>query len=183
VRIVLLTPYEETDEIADHIRYFPGSIAVQPGPLQNVFERYEMMMKWVRPTYLMRITADCPSWSALLAERLLNEMQIHHADFGWIKTPEPFQDGLDVEIIENKLWQRMASGPKHVGIEEHVTIGLKGEFGVCPVKTLVLPKDAAYDLPFKISIDEKHELDEFKKRKNEIWWTPVLPNLKTDSEK
>lgn len=170
--IALLSPFEDGEEIENHLKDFEHKPRIILGDRDNVFSRYQMFHQFLKPRYLFRITSDCPYWSALLADRLLSEMMLRQSDFGWIQTPNPFPDGLDVEVIRGDLMDRMIAGPRHVGIDEHVTIGLKSGWIVKPEKEYRLPKDDNYVAFEKLSIDSPSDLQLVKEQRERIWWIP-----------
>jgi spore coat polysaccharide biosynthesis protein SpsF len=171
VVIGVLCPQLDRLQISHHLKNeYDETLWIHGGDEKDVFSRYEAFFNYAQPEYLMRITADCPYWAPPLAHRLLSEMQIHKADFGWIKTPSHFPDGLDVEFIRHDLWILMEEAIKHEGIREHVTIGLKGTWEPLPEKAFILPKDDAYDVGHKLSIDTLKDLENIRDIREGIWW-------------
>lgn len=179
MHIGVLCPLAELEQISEHIKQ--QDLFVHGGDADDVFARYETFHTSLYPDMLMRITGDCPYWSPRLAYRLLQEMVLKDADFGWIRTPNDFPDGLDVEIIRRDLFDRMTAAPRHMGIAEHVTIGLKGSWEIQPKKVLILPKDDSYNLPYKLSIDTEFDLNLIKSKRGELWW--IQPNTRPDFKK
>lgn len=181
VDIAILCPQFDQLQIHHHLKdTYEDTVWVRPGDEKDVFSRYDGFQESVQAEYLMRVTADCPYWAPSLSNRLLAEMRLRGSDFAWIRTPQEFPDGLDVELIRHDLWHRMTLQKKHEGILEHVTIGLKGTWETQPEKPFILPKDDAYDLGGKLSIDTLKDLETVEQLRKGIWWIPSKKNSDHD---
>jgi spore coat polysaccharide biosynthesis protein SpsF len=168
VYLALLVPSSQQKEFKNlrpDLAIFSGS-----EDENDVFSRYDLFFEKIQPDYLIRITADCPVWSPELAFKVLKSMMEQDADFGWVKTPDPYPDGLDVEIMRKDLFKRMQVGIKHEGIREHVTIGLKGSDVVKPRKTMILRGDPRYSRLPKLSIDEQDDLKRLQEIRGDLFW-------------
>jgi len=101
-----------------------AGVTVRRGPLNDVVERFGLIVDEFQPETIVRLTADCPLADVDVIDAVIRE----HTNRGTAYTSnvlEPtFPDGLDVECILRGAFDQLRSSPLTAAEREHVTMGL-----------------------------------------------------------
>lgn len=93
------------------------------GAENDVLDRYYQAARLLQPTYIIRITADCPLFDWRYLDMAIEQMK-KTTDY-LAELTESFPDGLDIEIVRfealKKAWQEAALSSER----EHVTMYIK----------------------------------------------------------
>ena len=166
--LVPMDEYEYWNDVSDTIlrKY---DIDVVPGNPENnsdVFYRYEKVFKSFKPSYIVRITGDCPFIPSALINKAINCAQHHKLDY--VSNVDlkyrTMPDGYDVEVISDELFLWLIKNIDN-GYEtdrEHVTTYIRRcvpDWARCATIT------GAFDTSdFKYSIDTKADYEELARR-------------------
>lgn len=119
-KLIVATSDHDTDDELTRVCEGLG-YNVSRGSLQNVFDRIWSAVERIDYDHLIRLTGDCPLTDPEIIERVIREHLNEGADYSSNTIVPTFPDGLDVEILTNKTFQRIferAFKPSHF---EHVT--------------------------------------------------------------
>lgn len=100
------------------------NIQVRRGPLDDVIERFGIVIDEFNPSTIVRLTADCP----LADPEVIDQVVFQHLQSGSDYTSnvlEPtFPDGLDIECIAASAFSELRKSQLQTSEREHVTLGL-----------------------------------------------------------
>jgi spore coat polysaccharide biosynthesis protein SpsF len=100
-------------------------IPVFTGSEDDVLDRFYQCAKLVKPSHIVRVTADCPLLTAEIIDLVVKEHLESRADYTANRLEEPmYPDGFDVEVFTYRyleLAQEASSGEDR----EHVTPWIK----------------------------------------------------------
>jgi spore coat polysaccharide biosynthesis protein SpsF len=119
-RLVIATTVDPTD---DAIVSLASELAVEcyRGSAEDVLDRYFQVAALLRPSHVVRLTADCPLADCRLIDRAVDFALTGGFDYASNTLRPTWPDGLDVEVITfaalETAW-REARGPVE---REHVT--------------------------------------------------------------
>jgi spore coat polysaccharide biosynthesis protein SpsF len=95
---------------------YDRGIAVHTGPLDDVLSRFYEVAKYYKPSYVVRLTADCPLLTGEIIDRVI---RLHlAADFDYTKNAV---DGYDVEMFSYDNLIKAAKLATEHEDREHVT--------------------------------------------------------------
>lgn len=118
VDIALLIP--KGDEIRTHVR---GNIMLIEGSEDDVLSRYVKASKVMKPDYVVRITADCPSLPSAIITKHITGAVMDKADY-FSNVDEDCRtapDGYDCEVMTVKVLEWLDSNAEELSDREHVT--------------------------------------------------------------
>jgi spore coat polysaccharide biosynthesis protein SpsF len=122
-KLVVATSTDSSDDALVDVLVQAG-VAVRRGPLNDVLERFALIVEEFQPDVIVRLTADCP----LADVGVVDEVIRHHVEHGASYTSnvlEPtFPDGLDVECITRNAFDALREGEVSTAEREHVTLGI-----------------------------------------------------------
>ena len=93
-----------------------GGIAVHTGSLDDVLDRFYNVVMFYKPTYIVRLTGDCPLLTGEIIDRVITAYL--SSDFDYVRNAV---DGYDVEIFHYEsllMAAKLATEPEE---REHVT--------------------------------------------------------------
>lgn len=122
-KLVVATSEDSSDDELVQVLQREG-IAVRRGPLDDVVERFALVVDEFKPDTIVRLTADCP----LADTEVIDEVISRHIESGSDYTSnvlEPtFPDGLDAECISSSAFSQLRASNLSKPEREHVTMGL-----------------------------------------------------------
>lgn len=135
-RCYFLVPSDEFvfwEELSDKGLKKYGITVIPGNPEDNmdVFYRYDKVFKSFKPSYIVRITGDCPFIPSALINKAINCAMSHQLDYisNVDDSYRTMPDGFDVEVISDEAFMWLSS---HVDNElsrvwdrEHVTTYLR----------------------------------------------------------
>jgi len=142
------------------------------GPEHDVLRRYLSYQKEGGFDYIVRLTSDCPVFSPLLADQIIRKTLLTRSEFGIIKTPDPYPDGLDVEVIEKGLLKRIerfCQKNKAKSYKEHVTLCLKKD-PILTHRRCELDFMVEFNGLPKMSIDTNDDLSRLQSLRGQVFW-------------
>lgn len=120
--VVATSEHSSDDQLVQKLQLV--GVEVRRGPLDDVLERFGLVVDEFKPETIVRLTADCP----LTDVEVIDEVITVHTETGSDYTSnvmEPtFPDGLDVECISFSAFSRLRGSDLSLPEREHVTMGL-----------------------------------------------------------
>ena len=101
-------------------------ILVRRGPLDDVVERFDGIVREFAPSTVVRLTADCPLTDVDVVDSVIRANLASGSDYTSNALVPTFPDGLDVEAVSAEAWARLVALPLTPREREHVTLGLYG---------------------------------------------------------
>jgi len=89
------------------------------GSTDDVLNRFHESVKEYNPTWVVRITSDCPLVQASLIDEIISEAISN--DYDYINTSLDFPDGVDVEVFKFDMLAKADNEAKLLSEREHVT--------------------------------------------------------------
>lgn len=121
--IVVATSTDPADDaVASLVRSM--GIDVARGPLDDVLERFAMVVREHRPDTVVRLTADCPLISPAVIDATIDAFVASGADYCSNTLHPTFPDGLDVEVVRAEVLLDVAARSTDGPEREHVTLGV-----------------------------------------------------------
>jgi spore coat polysaccharide biosynthesis protein SpsF len=104
-------------------------IEVVRGPLENVIERFRIVIDGHTQENFIRITGDCPLVMPRLIDQMIEQFDEQKCDYMSNSMVPTFPDGLDVEIFTRQAFTRLLEFRLTSQEIEHVTLGFYGRQG------------------------------------------------------
>lgn len=117
--LIATTVNQEDDsivEIADKL-----NIPAYRGSVNNVLERFYLAAKLYEPTWIVRLTSDCPLIDADLVDLVIEKALSENLDYCSNSLEPSFPDGMDVEIFKASALEKAAQEATLASDKEHVT--------------------------------------------------------------
>jgi len=122
-RVVVATSVDATDD--ELVRVLEAaSVEVRRGPLDDVVERFALVVNEFRPEQIVRLTADCPLADPAVIDLVIDEHLASGSDYTSNTLAPTFPDGLDVECLTASAFDRLLALELSEREREHVTLGL-----------------------------------------------------------
>ncbi len=121
--LVVATSVDPSDDPLVAVLESAG-VTVRRGPLDDVVERFRIIVDEFQPDTIVRLTADCPLADPATIDRVIAEHIASGADYTSNVLKPTYPDGLDVECISGAAFARMCALPLSEMEREHVTMGL-----------------------------------------------------------
>lgn len=112
------TDYSD-DELVSQLA--ENGIEVFRGSLNDVLNRFVLAATAYQPTYVIRLTADCPLVDPKVIDGTVRLTENLNADYGSNCFPRTFPRGLDVEVVKWEVLQEINSLEASKYDREHVT--------------------------------------------------------------
>lgn len=123
-KLVVATSSETTDDELESALNTAG-VEVWRGPLDNVFERFALVIDGLEPEHVVRLTADCPLTDPQVIDLTIREHLNAKVDYTSNTNPPTYPDGLDVEIFSVAAFNTLRKDELSVPEREHVTLGFR----------------------------------------------------------
>jgi spore coat polysaccharide biosynthesis protein SpsF len=101
-----------------------AGVAVRRGPLDDVLERFNLVVREFEPDTIVRLTADCPLADPLVIDDVIRAHLHAGVDYTSNTLPPTYPDGLDVECIGAAAFERLLTLPLTAREREHLTMGI-----------------------------------------------------------
>jgi spore coat polysaccharide biosynthesis protein SpsF len=155
-QLVLATSTDPSDDLLSDVVEAIG-VDVYRGPLDDVVERFSVVIDQLDPTHVVRLTADCPLADPAVIDKVVSAHLTAGVDYTSNVHPPTFPDGLDAEVFTKEAFRKLRSTPLSLAEREHVTLGFHrahGEFSKLNVEqtpsqadlrwTVDIPEDLAF---------------------------------------
>lgn len=119
-KIILATTVNEEDDIIEEIGTNWG-YEVYRGQEKDVLDRFYQAVKKIKPTWVVRVTSDCPLIDPILVDKVIEFTISANKDYGSNGIEETFPDGQDVEIFKFSALEKAWHEAKKFSEREHVT--------------------------------------------------------------
>lgn len=122
-KLVVATSVDASDDQLVTVLQDSG-VEVRRGPLDDVVERFGIVVDEFQPETIVRLTADCPLADAQVIDEVISAHLEKQSDYTSNVLEPTFPDGLDVECISSSAFAQLRNSNLSVPEREHVTMGL-----------------------------------------------------------
>jgi spore coat polysaccharide biosynthesis protein SpsF len=115
-----------TDPSDDLLCQYLDSIGIPTvrGSLEDVKERFDLVLSKYEPEVFVRLTADCPLVMPEILDTLVEEFMRRRVDYLSNTLIPTYPDGLDIEVIRTSAFNRLMGLELSKIEREHVTYAL-----------------------------------------------------------
>ncbi len=118
--IIVATTDNADDDIIEKIAR-EWNYDVFRGSENDVLDRYYQAVKNIKPTWVVRVTSDCPLIDPLLVDKIIELTQNENKDYGSNVIDETFPDGQDIEVFKFSALEKAWKDAIKPSDREHVT--------------------------------------------------------------
>ena len=118
------------------------------GSTDDVLNRFYESVKIINPTWVVRITSDCPLVQASLIDDIISEAISKDCDY--INTSLDFPDGVDVEVFKFEMLTKANQEAKLLSEREHVTPWIRKQ----AAKTVTFEAQTYMYKDVRLTVDE-----------------------------
>lgn len=104
-----------------------AGVIVRRGPLNDVVERFGIIVDEFQPETIVRLTADCPLADVGVIDDVIRQHIERGASYTSNVLEPTYPDGLDVECIRRNAFDELRASDLSSAEREHVTMGLYSE--------------------------------------------------------
>lgn len=119
-KIIVATTNSAKDNIIEKLALDWG-YEVYRGSENDVLDRFYQAVKGIKPSWVVRVTSDCPLIDPLLVDKVIEFTQANNKDYGSNVIDETFPDGQDVEVFKFTALETAWKGAIKESEREHVT--------------------------------------------------------------
>lgn len=153
--LVVATSDDESDD--DLSRLLEGAnVVVRRGPLNDVLERFKLVVDEFAPDTIVRLTADCPLTDSAVIDEVITAHLSSNSDYTSNTMSPTYPDGLDVECISAVAFYRLLELKLTAREREHVTMGLYGRSGMFTLENVAQTPDLS-DLRWTVDVPDDLE--------------------------
>lgn len=121
--LVVATSVDSSDdELVNVLKQ--ADIDVRRGPLDDVVERFGIVVDEFQPETIVRLTADCPLADVSVIDQVISAHTAYQSDYTSNVLDPTYPDGLDVECISSRAFAELRASELTIPEREHVTLGL-----------------------------------------------------------
>ncbi len=122
-RLVLATSVDDSDDPLAALVDGAG-LHVHRGSLDDVLDRFITAATAYEPTWVVRLTGDCPLADPKLIDQVIESTVDASSDYGSNNIEPTYPDGLDVEVIRYQVLKDIWRAGGSSAEREHVTLGI-----------------------------------------------------------
>lgn len=122
-KLVVATSTDPSDDVLVSLLESAG-ITVRRGPLDDVLERFAIVVQEFQPSTIVRLTADCPLADVIVIDHVIRRHLESGANYTSNVLEPTFPDGLDVECVTRDAFDDLLGGEVTAAEREHVTLGI-----------------------------------------------------------
>jgi spore coat polysaccharide biosynthesis protein SpsF (cytidylyltransferase family) len=119
-KIIVATTVNKEDDIIEKLATEWG-FEVFRGSENDVLDRFYQAVKKLKPTWVVRVTSDCPLIDPLLVDKVIEITKAENKDYGSNVIEETFPDGQDVEVFKFSSLEKAWNEANKLSEREHVT--------------------------------------------------------------
>ena len=119
-KIIVATTVNDVDDIIEKFCVEWG-YGVFRGSENDVLDRFYQSVKNIKPTWIVRVTSDCPLIDSKLVDDVITYAQNNDIDYCSNTLIENFPDGQDVEVFKFHALEYAWKNAKKKSDREHVT--------------------------------------------------------------
>jgi spore coat polysaccharide biosynthesis protein SpsF len=154
-KIVVATSTDTTDDELVQVLYSAG-VEVRRGPLQDVFERFALLIDEFKPETIVRMTADCPLTDSGVIDKVIASHLSSRADYSSNTLNPTFPDGLDIECFSNIAFKKLRNLELSEPEREHVTMGFYSRPDTFSLNSITQQQDLS---SLRWTVDVQEDLD------------------------
>lgn len=121
--IAVATSTDPADDVVADLGESLGCPVVR-GPLDDVLARYAMAIELLKPSAVVRLTADCPLASPAVIDSVVRAFREQGVDYCSNTLKPTYPDGLDAEVVRPSVLLDVAAKSSDLPEREHVTLGV-----------------------------------------------------------
>lgn len=119
-QLLVATTIQTEDRVIEEIAKLHG-LPSYSGSVQDVLDRFYQAAKKYKPTWVVRLTSDCPLIDPVLIDAIIEKAQLDKLDY-FSNTLQPsFPDGEDVEVFTFEALEKAWKEATLPSDREHVT--------------------------------------------------------------
>lgn len=120
--VIATSTAQDDDEIVELAKEI--GVDVFRGPLNDVYERFRLVLSHYNVQAFIRSTADCPLFMPDICDEVIRCFYSGSFDYVSNTIPPTFPDGCDVEVINTNAFLQLAELGLSAEEREHVTLGI-----------------------------------------------------------
>lgn len=153
--LVVATSNDESDD--DLARLLEGAnVIVRRGPLDDVLERFKLVVDEFAPNTIVRLTADCPLTDPAVIDAVITAHLSSNKDYTSNTLSPTYPDGLDVECVSAGAFYRLLELELTGREREHVTMGMYERSGMFTLENVAQTPDLS-DLRWTVDVPDDLE--------------------------
>ena len=121
--LVVATSIDPSDDILCQYLDSIGVTTIR-GSLEDVKERFDLVLSELQPEVFVRLTADCPLVMPEILDTLVEEFLRRDVDYLSNTIIPTYPDGLDIEVIKRSAFSRLKDLELSKPEKEHVTYAM-----------------------------------------------------------
>lgn len=122
--LIVATTFEEgIEELLEIL--LKKSISFFQGSTSNVLDRFYSSVKNLKPSYVVRVTSDCPLIDPILIDQIIDFTLKKQLDYVSNILVESYPDGQDIEVIKFSALEKCYKQAELNSDKEHVTPYIK----------------------------------------------------------
>jgi spore coat polysaccharide biosynthesis protein SpsF len=122
-RLVMATSVDGSDDPLAALVDSAG-LDVHRGSLDDVLDRFVTAATAYEPTWVVRLTGDCPLADPQVIDQVIEATVNSVSDYGSNTLEPTYPDGLDVEVIRYQVLKEVWRAGGSSAEREHVTLGI-----------------------------------------------------------
>lgn len=168
-KIIVATTINEGDNIIEQIASEWG-FEVFRGSENDVLDRFYQAVQKIKPTWVVRVTSDCPLIDPLLVDKVIEITKEENKDYGSNVIDETFPDGQDVEVFKFSALEKAWKEAIKLSEREHVTsfIRKNSNLKLGNLFSAVSYKNNIDYSKIRMTVDEQNDFKLIKKIIDEI---------------
>jgi spore coat polysaccharide biosynthesis protein SpsF len=119
-KIIVATTMNPEDNIIEELASNWG-YEVFRGSENDVLDRFYQAVQKIKPTWVVRVTSDCPLIDPFLVDKVIEITKAENKDYGSNVIDETFPDGQDVEVFKYSALEKAWNEANKLSEREHVT--------------------------------------------------------------
>lgn len=159
-KIIVATTNNVEDDIIEKLSMKWGH-EVFRGSENDVLDRFYQAVKNINPSWVVRITSDCPLIDPKLIDEVIEYSQINNIDYCSNTLVENFPDGQDVEVFRFSVLEYAWENALKKSDREHVTPFIRKNcdyMGGKMFKSMNYPCEFDFNA-VRITVDEQRDFD------------------------
>jgi spore coat polysaccharide biosynthesis protein SpsF len=154
-KLVVATSKHDSDDYLVNVLQQAG-IEVRRGPLEDVVERFGIVVDEFNPEIIVRLTADCPLTDPGIIDEVIASHQLLNSDYTSNTLDPTYPDGLDVECVSASAFSELRKTSLTQSEREHVTLGLYSRPDKYSLKSITQNRNLS---SLRWTVDVQEDLD------------------------
>jgi len=149
--VLATTTNSEDDKLVNHFERL--GIVVRRGPDLDVYSRFKNILQEFNPKFFLRFTGDCPLTMPTVINQMLSQFEVENPEYLSNTIKPTYPDGLDVEIVDTKIFMMLDQLGLTQEEREHVTLKIYRNPNLYKLTNFANAEDLS-DLRWTVDYDE-----------------------------